>query len=317
MHMVESSPAIPTVPASPYAVSVRELHKAYGRCPAVRGLSFDIGDGEVFGLLGPNGAGKTTTMKVLVGLTRLNSGTASLFGLPCGTSVSRRLIGYLPESFAFHRWMTGRDVLLYHARLAGMGTETRGRVEEVLARVGLGDRGGDKVGTYSKGMAQRLGLAQALVASPRAVFLDEPTSALDPVGRAEVRDLIRELRAEGVTVLLNSHLLSEVERVCDRVAIMDQGQIVSQGTLGELLGGVCELKVTVDHVDDHLWHAVIPYGRPLSVENTTIRLEIPDPAVAADVAVAIVGAGRRLFHLETGNRSLEDLFVQLVQGGDR
>ncbi|MCC7076403.1 MAG: ABC transporter ATP-binding protein [Acidimicrobiia bacterium] len=309
---------IPGETAPVAAISVRGLAKTYGPRTAVQDVSFDIPAGEVFGLLGPNGAGKTTTMKVLVGLTRATRGAALLAGMPCGSREANRLVGYLPESFAFHRWMTGHEVLVFHARLAGLaGDEGTARAESVLERVGLGGRGRDKVGTYSKGMAQRLGIAQALVASPRVVLLDEPTSALDPVGRTEVRDLVRELRHEGVAVLLNSHLLSEIERVCDRVAIMDRGRIVSQGRLDELLGGVCELSATVDWVDDHLWQAVMPYGRPLSVENTTIRLEIADPAVAADVAAAIIGCGRRLFRLETGSRSLEDLFVQLVQGGDR
>lgn len=184
----------------------------------------------MFGFLGPNGAGKTTTVKILLGLVSATSGQARLFGEPVGDAESRRRVGYLPENFRFHEWLTGAELLDFHARLAGMGRHERERrIPEVLELVGLGGRGDDLVRSYSKGMTQRIGLAQAVIHAPDLVLLDEPTSALDPVGRREVRDLIRSLRAQGMTVFLNSHLLSEVEMVCDRVAIVDRGQVVRSG----------------------------------------------------------------------------------------
>lgn len=191
----------------------------------MHGLDLTVQPGEVFGFLGPNGAGKTTTVKILLGLVAPTSGSSHLLGRPSGNAEARRRVGYLPENFRFHDWLTGYQLLDFHARLAGVeAAERRARIPRVLDMVGLGGRGNDRIRGYSKGMTQRIGLAQAIIHEPDLVLLDEPTSALDPVGRREVRDLIRSLRARGMTVFLNSHLLSEVEMVCDRVAIVEIGR---------------------------------------------------------------------------------------------
>ncbi|HCG00353.1 MAG TPA: ABC transporter, partial [Chloroflexi bacterium] len=188
--------------------------------------------GEIFGFLGPNGAGKTTAVKILVGLTPPTSGEAWLLGERLGDREVRRRIGYLPELFRYQEWMSAREVLILHCTLMGMATAGRSSaIGEALEIVGLTDRGRDRVGTFSKGMQQRLGLAVALLGTPELVFLDEPTSALDPVGRHDVRQIIQNLKARGTTVFLNSHLLTEVEYVCDRVAVIDRGAVIALGTI--------------------------------------------------------------------------------------
>lgn len=351
------------------AVAVSGLTKSYGSTWAVRDLSLTVGRGEVFGFLGPNGAGKTTTVKILLGLVRPSGGEARLLGRPAGDPEARRRVGYLPENFKFHDWMTGRQLLDFHGRLAGMAAEERRRrADEVIELVGLGGRGDDKIRGYSKGMTQRIGLAQAVMARPEVVILDEPTSALDPLGRREVRDIIRRLKAEGTTVFLNSHLLGEVEMVCDRVAIVDKGRVVRSGRLGEMDGEKAELRVTVEPVDAGLLallgrfgeasvasgaaapmppadsasrvalgrDALAPSGdskgRPFELPRTeagraasvtreggvaasagVIVLALDGRGGAADVAAAVVGAGYRLHALVPSQRSLEDVFVELLQ----
>jgi len=242
------------------------------------------------------------------------SGEARLLGISAGDVGARRRVGYLPENFRFHDWLTGYALLDFHARLAGIErAKRRERIETVLQMVGLSGRGGDRIGAYSKGMTQRIGLAQAIIHEPELVLLDEPTSALDPVGRREVRDLIRSLRARGMTVFLNSHLLSEVEMVCDRVAIVDRGRVVRSGRLDELLGGMPELRVTVDRIDESLLELMAHHGRVLDVRDTTVVLAVDDGEVAARLSEALVRAGYCLYALVPSHQSLEDLFVSLVE----
>jgi ABC-2 type transport system ATP-binding protein len=296
------------------AIETVALRKEYGRKVALHGLDLRVAPGEVFGFLGPNGAGKTTTVKILLGLVAPSSGAARLFGRPAGHAEARRRVGYLPENFRFHDWMTGASLLDFHARLAGMSVEERReRIPEVLALVGLEGRGRDRVRGYSKGMTQRIGLAQAIIHQPELVLLDEPTSALDPVGRREVRDLIRSLRTRGMTVFLNSHLLSEVEMVCDRVAIVDRGRVVRSGRLEDLLGGLPELRVTVDRIDERLLEILSGFGRTLDVQGATVVLGIDAPEIAARISEAVVRAGYCLYALVPSHQSLEDVFVSLVE----
>jgi ABC-2 type transport system ATP-binding protein len=223
-------------------------------------------------------------------------------------------VGYLPENFRFHDWLTGAELLDLHARLAGIDlAERRRRVPEVLERVGLAGRGGDRIRSYSKGMTQRIGLAQAIIHTPELVLLDEPTSALDPVGRREVRDLIRSLRGQGMTVFLNSHLLSEVEMVCDRVAIVDRGRVVRSGRLEELLGGTPELRVTVDRLDQAVLEIMAQHGRVLGTDNATVVLGVEDLSIAAQLSQALVQGGYCLYAMVPSHQSLEDVFVSLVE----
>jgi ABC-2 type transport system ATP-binding protein len=297
------------------AIDIEGLRKAYGHKLALDDLSLVVQPGEVFGFLGPNGAGKTTTIKILLGLVHATAGQARLFGQPAGDAVARQRVGYLPENFRFHDWLTGEQLLDFHARLAGLNaSRRRARIPEVLALVGLHGRGGDRVRAYSKGMTQRIGLAQAIVHEPDLVLLDEPTSALDPVGRREVRDLIRGLRARGMTVFLNSHLLSEIELVCDRVAIVDHGRVVRQGRLSDLLAeGSPELALTLDRVDADVLALVRQYAEVLDVRDRTVRLRPSDLDAAPLIAEAVVQAGYRLHALIPTHASLEDVFLGLVE----
>ena len=294
------------------------MRKAYGRQVALHDVTLRVEPGEVFGFLGPNGAGKTTAVKILTGLVHASAGEARILGRPVGEPAARRRIGYLPEHFRFQDWATGTALLDFHARLAGVPADQRpSRIAEVLELVGLAGRGSQRIRTYSKGMTQRIGLAQALLGRPELVLLDEPTSALDPVGRREVRDLIRWLREQGVTVFLNSHLLSEVELVCDRVAIIDRGRVVREGRLADLVGSATALRVAVDRVDQPLLAALGRHGRVESVDGGTVTLVVDDADVAPAVADCAVRAGYRLFELAPVQRSLEEVFLGLVHGGDR
>jgi len=212
----------------PPALRARELAKRYGGTEALRGVDVEVGEGELVGLLGPNGAGKSTLVKIACGLVRPSRGGVDICGAPAGSAHARRALGYLAELFRFPHWMSADELLVLHQRLAGSrgGAGERG---ELLELVGLAEARDRRVGAMSKGMQQRLGIAQALVGSPRLLLLDEPTSALDPAGRRVVRGLLEELRSRGIAVLLNSHLLSEVELVCDRVVIVDHGLVVEEG----------------------------------------------------------------------------------------
>jgi ABC-2 type transport system ATP-binding protein len=306
------APPAPAEAARP-AIETHNLRKVYGRKVALHDLTLSVQPGEVFGFLGPNGAGKTTTVKILLGLVHPTSGTASLFGRPAGDPGARQRIGYLPENFRFHDWLTGTALLDFHARLAGLSASERARrIPAVLERVGLADRGGDRLRDYSKGMTQRIGLAQAIIHAPDLVLLDEPTSALDPVGRRDVRDLIRSFREQGMTVFLNSHLLSEVEMVCDRVAIVDGGRVVRSGRLADLLGGLPELRISLDRVDRALLDLLGQYGQVMDVQSTRVTLSVDDVEVAPSVTEAVVRAGYRLYALVPAHQSLEEVFLSLV-----
>jgi len=323
---VTSGPTSATAPArgnpaggDAPVLETRGLRKVYGHTAALRGVTLTVHRGEVFGFLGPNGAGKTTTVKILTGLVRPTAGEARLFGLACTDPRARARLGYLPELFRFPDWITGEGLLDFHARLAGVSAAERPReVRRALDRVGLAGRGRDRIRGYSKGMAQRLGIAQALLGDPALVILDEPTSALDPVGRREIREVIRSLRDAGTTVFLNSHLLSEVEQVCDRIAVVDRGRVVYEGRLADLIHTGPHLRITVDRVDAELLTAVGRYGVLDDVTATTVLLRVPDFAVAPAVASAVVHGGWRLAALVPVRQSLEDAFLALVeQGGDR
>jgi ABC-2 type transport system ATP-binding protein len=295
------------------AIATSALRKTYGQRTALHDLTLEVGAGEVFGFLGPNGAGKTTAMKILLGLVRPSGGQALVFGRPPAEPAARRRIGYLPEHFRFQEWATGAELLHFHGRLSGMPAAERAeRIPGVLERVGLDGRGGERVRRYSKGMTQRLGLGLALLHRPDLVLLDEPTSALDPVGRRDVRELVRELAAGGVTVFLNSHLLTEVEVVCDRVAIVSQGRVIASGLLDDLAGAVTQLRLLLDRVDADLLALVRRHGEVARVDGTAVTLDVDDLDVAPDLADVLVGSGYRVYGLVPVQRSLEDVFVDLV-----
>jgi ABC-2 type transport system ATP-binding protein len=307
------------LPPSP-AVWCSGLRKRYGRRTAVDGVSFTVGRGEVVGLLGPNGAGKTTVIKILLGLVRPDAGEVLLLGRPTRDPASRVRVGYLPELFRYQPWLTAAEVLALHARLAGIRVPADERSAR-LAQVGLADRADDRVGGFSKGMQQRLGLAVALVARPELVVLDEPTSALDPIGRVDVRDLVLELKAQGVGVLLNSHLIGEVERVCDRVVILDRGQVVAAGTLLELLGQR-ELRLRLQGVTPEA-EARLAAGGQLTRAGDWFTVTLPaedDDTTAPDLVRDLVALGVRVHAVEPARISLEERLLGILRatpGGDR
>ncbi|TFV62061.1 ABC transporter ATP-binding protein [Geodermatophilus sp. DF01-2] len=301
------------LPASP-AVWCSGLRKRYGRRTAVDEVSFTVGRGEVVGLLGPNGAGKTSVIKMLLGLVRADAGEVMLLGRPGHDPQSRLRVGYLPELFRYQPWLTAAEVLALHARLARVPmAEAEGR--DRLTAVGLDGRAGDRVGGFSKGMQQRLGLAVALVGGPELVVLDEPTSALDPIGRAEVRDVVLALKARGVAVLLNSHLIGEVERVCDRVVILDQGRVAASGTLAELLGRH-EVRLHLTGVDGRAEARLRAAGTVTGGgDRFTVVLPADDdggtvPGLVAD----LVALGVSVHAVEPARISLEERLLGILRG---
>jgi len=291
------------------------LRKRYGRRAAVEDVSLAVGRGEVVGLLGPNGAGKTTVIKMLLGLVRPDAGEAMLLGRPATDPAARTLVGYLPELFRYQPWLSAAEVVALHVRLSGIAVpavDQRG----CLALVGLADRAKDRVGGFSKGMQQRLGLAVALVARPELVVLDEPTSALDPLGRVDVRDIVLDLRSRGVAVLLNSHLIGEVERVCDRVVILDQGRVAAAGTLAELLGRR-EVKLHLTGITPAVESRLAATG---AVEQAgewfTVALAADDDGTAVPGLVAdLVALGAGVHAVEPARISLEERLLGILRDG--
>src|SRR5215203_2887474 len=272
----------------PPTLRARELAKRYGGTEALRGVDVEVGEGELVGLLGPNGAGKSTLVKIACGLVRPSRGGVDICGAPAGSTHARRALGYLAELFRFPHWMSADELLALHQRLAGSrgGAAERG---ELLDLVGLVEARDRRVGAMSKGMQQRLGIAQALVGSPRLLLLDEPTSALDPAGRRVVRDLLLELKRRGVAVLLNSHLLSEVERVCDRVAILVGGRIVARGSPAEL---------------------ATPRGVEVEVDGGVRAFPEATREQVPEIVAGLVSAGERVYGVRVLSSTLEETYLE-------
>jgi len=272
--------------------------------------------GEVFGFLGPNGAGKTTSVKLLLGLTEPSAGQGWVLGNPIGDQQTRRRLGYLPELFRYQAWLSAREVLALHCELARLPKpDWREEIAAVLHLVGLEGRADDRCGTFSKGMQQRLGLGVALLGQPELVFLDEPTSALDPVGRHDVREITRALRDRGTTVFLNSHLLSEVEMLCDRAAVVDHGKVIAIGTMEELLGRTDNVRVRLTGLDPSSHDSLKAFGEVLhDGEWLTVR-GLGENGVP-DLVDAIVRLGGRVYAVEPKQQTLEDRFLQLLGDHD-
>ncbi len=282
------------MPETP-AVSVQHLTKVFkgslgkGAFRAVHDLSLTVHSGEVYGLIGPNGSGKSTTMKVILGLLRATEGQTSIFGVPSTEVGSRRSVGFLPENPYFYKHLTGRETLCFYGSLCGLrGRKLNERADEMLVLTGLEDAAARRVGGYSKGMLQRLGLAQALIHEPRLLVLDEPTAGVDPTGSRVIRDLILSFRARGITVLVTSHLLEQMQEVCDRVGIMARGRMVREGRLEDLV----------------------------AVENQTeLVLENATPELLAEINALIQTAGKDARLLRSGRprTTLERLFIEATQ----
>ena len=297
-------------------IDVSGLRKRYGRIDALVDLTMRVQPGEVFGFLGPNGAGKTTTVKLLLGLARPSGGSGRhgrVLGAPLGDREARRRVGYLPELFRYQPWLRAREVLWLHADLIGLPRAGRPRaIDEVLGLVGLADRASDSVSGFSKGMQQRLGLGVALLGDPALVILDEPTSALDPIGRIDVRAILRTARDRGAAIFLNSHLLSEVEQVCDRVAIVDRGRVVAEGPLAHVLGEE-ETRIRVERLAPASLGELAEFGDPRLEADELVLRELPGERIP-DVVATLVGMGVRVHAVRSGRESLEQRFLELIGG---
>ena len=298
------------------AVWCSGLRKRYGRRVAVHDVSLEVGRGDVVGLLGPNGAGKTSVIKMLLGLVQPDAGEVLLLGRPGSDPAARARVGYLPELFRYQQWLTAAEVLRLHVRLSGTEVSERER-RECLALVGLAERAGDRVGGFSKGMQQRLGLAVALVAEPELVVLDEPTSALDPLGRVDVRDIVLDLKSRGVAVLLNSHLIGEVERVCDRVVILDRGRVAASGTLAELLGRR-ELRLRLTDVSAAAGTRLAATGSVVERAGDWVTLALPaddDGTAVPDLVRDLAALGVRVHAVEPARITLEERLLGILRDG--
>jgi len=279
----------------PPAIELRGVVKDFAiglrgvKLRAVDDLSLRIEPGQIYGLLGPNGSGKSTTIKIILGLLAPTTGDCAIFGVPAGRVEARVDVGYLPESPYFYRHLTGRELVRFYARICGLGGPAlAARVAEVVAWVGLTEAADRRVGTYSKGMLQRIGLAQALVHDPRLVILDEPTAGVDPLGAAAMAELILKLRAQGKTILLTSHLLAQVEEICDRVAILDRGRLILEGAVGELVG---------------------------RADRQAIVLEKLPPAELAELRAWLAARGRTIESIEQPRERLDRIFLDRVGRG--
>ena len=303
-------------------IETHGLRKQFGATVAVSDLSLEVGEGEIFGFLGPNGAGKTTSVKMLLALVEPTSGTGRVLGAPLGDRAARSRIGFLPEHFRFHETLTATELLRFHGRLYGLrGLPLEARIDRLLTRVDLVDAADRPLRGYSKGMLQRVGLAQALLNDPRLVFLDEPTSGLDPLGRLLVRGILDELRADGVTVFLNSHLLGEVEATCDRVVFLKRGRVVEQR----------RLSAPVDALDVEIRIAPLAAGAAAGILagvsgfGTNAAHPRPDLiTVTAEREAAVpalvswlVQHGVQIHAVQPRRRSLEDVFLDVMGDDER
>ncbi|MFQ5616222.1 MAG: ABC transporter ATP-binding protein [Anaerolineales bacterium] len=297
----------------PPALETHNLHKAFGDKVAVADLSLTVARGEVFGFLGPNGAGKTTSVKMLLGLVRPTSGRGAVLGAPLGDPKARSKVGFLPEHFRFHGWLSATEFLKLHADLYRMPREpARERIPELIDLVGLAPHARKKLGAFSKGMLQRIGLAQALLNEPELVILDEPTSGLDPLGRRLVRDIIRDLRERGTAVFINSHLLSEIEVTCDRVAFIKKGQVVRSANLENLIDGELTVDLRARNLTPEVLAGLSSWCQHVMLNGEGLTVSIRDEGVIPAINRYLVEQGVDVYALHLEERSLEDLFVRIM-----
>jgi ABC-2 type transport system ATP-binding protein len=300
-------------------IRTEDLSKHYGRNVGCEKICLRVPRGHIFGFLGPNGAGKSTLIKMMVGLSRPTSGGGEVLGRPLGDVAARRRIGFLPENFRYQEWLTPRELLRYHGRLLRMEpSATEAAASRVLADVGLTEHADRKLRDFSKGMQQRFGLACALLGSPELLFLDEPTSALDPIGRADVRRLLLQVRETGATVFLNSHLLGEVEQVCDWVAVIDHGTLLESGTLSDLLEGPCVVDVDLASPLDPgaaARAAAAAGAQVLEGSEAKLRIGLAGDADIPRLVDALVAAGARVCGVARHRRTLENLFLEITAEG--
>lgn len=320
------------------AIHTEGLTKEFDNGRGCRDVSITVQEGEAFGFLGPNGAGKSTFVKMLVGLIHPTEGSATIFGHPIHSLEAKKRIGYLPELFRYQEWLTGEEVMKLHAKLCGVDAKTaKERIPQLLDEVGLGSRGKGKIKNYSKGMQQRLGLAAALVGDPSLIFLDEPSSALDPVGRKEVRSILMKLKAEGKTIFLNSHMLEDVEAVCDQIALLNNGQILRKGEIGNVLqqkvtyyfkvSGYTPLVRTWLQEETGFEFHVEPVNKetssskqerqelmPSGQDTVWLKAELQNEEQAGWINSLLIEQGLTLYEVGKESGKLEDWFLTAVKG---
>jgi ABC-2 type transport system ATP-binding protein len=304
-------------PAIEFSGVTKVYQRRLGGVPiaALSNISFEVARGEVCAFLGPNGAGKTTSMNILMGFLYASSGRSRVFGYEPGDVRAKQRIGFLPENFAFYRYLNAEKLLQFHLRLSGrVLDDPTALIASLLAKVKLDSYKGLKIGKYSRGMVQRLGIAQALLGDPELLVLDEPTSGLDPAGRKEVRDLILSLKAEGKTIFLSSHILSEVEQICDRVIIIDRGHMVRTGTMQEMLAEDNRVEIIVDQLPEELELVVKERGASVEREPHRVRIAI-DVAQKRALAEMLWAGGCDVISLTPIKSSLEETFLKLVTAG--
>jgi ABC-2 type transport system ATP-binding protein len=303
----------PAKPAGPAVIEIRNLVKTFGKIEALKGVTLSVHRGEIFGLLGQNGAGKTTMVKILLGITRASFGEASLLGEPAGTAVVRKRVGYLPEDHRFPDYHTGYSLLDYYGALLDVPRGDRDRKSrEMLELVGLKGRMHYKVRTYSKGMKQRLGIAQAIFHNPDVIFLDEPTDGVDPVGRREIRDLLHQLKQEGKTIFLNSHLLGEVELICDRVAILQAGEMIRLGDMATLTQQRGLYLVGLVEGQPFPRDEVVNKGYDVTRSGDLWEIGLKDGQSIDPLVDLLRGRGLSIRHLTEKRQTLEDIFLETV-----
>jgi ABC-2 type transport system ATP-binding protein len=300
-------------PASDLAIRTRGLRKVFGGKVAVRRLTLEVARGEVFGFLGPNGAGKSTSVKMLLGLVSPTSGEAEILGQPVGDVKTRSRVGFLPEHFRFYDWLTGEELLKLHGRLYGMShAALRERVPVLLDLVGLTPHRNKRLRDFSKGMLQRIGLAQALINDPDLIFLDEPTSGLDPIGRRLVRDIIKAQRDRGATVLLNSHLLGEVEITCDRVAFIKDGEVVESRELHGESGEQTTVSIRAVNVTVEVLNGLSQWSSSARTEGDRLTLTLPSNTLLPEIVRYLVAKGVDVYEVAPQRLSLEERFLEIV-----
>lgn len=292
----------------------QNIYKSYGSTLACEDICLSLEQGQVFGLLGPNGAGKSTLVKIFLGLAKSDSGNALINGYPASHPRGRQKAGYLPELFRLYGWLTGFEWLRFNARVYRIpAREERTAIDRTLEITGLKGREQDKIQGYSKGMQQRLALGAAIMHHPSVVFLDEPTSALDPVGRIEVRDIIGKLKAEGTTIFLNSHLLSEVEMTCTHLGFIRRGQLIASGAREEFMQASSELRLEVDHMEPNLMGGYERQGILTDYDDKSITLRIKDREAVPGIFRELVEQGVLIYRAETLSLGLEEVFLDMMK----
>jgi ABC-2 type transport system ATP-binding protein len=311
-------PRMPAEPGSPNAVITTDrLGKRYGRIEALKGVSLSVAKGEIYGLLGQNGAGKTTMVKVLLGIIRASAGKATLLGRPVGVTDIRSRIGYLPEDHRFPDYHSAHSLLHYYGALLGVSRQERQRrIPQYLELVGLKGRMHSKIRTYSKGMKQRLGIAQAIFHDPEVIFLDEPTDGVDPVGRREIRAIMQQLKEEGKTIFLNSHLLGEVELICDRVGILQLGEMIQEGTVDALTRQHDLVVIGLAPGQTFPVEDVTQQGYTVRATGEVWEIGLQNGQGIDAVIDLLRARGLSLRYLMEKRQTLEDLFVQTVEAAE-